>query len=334
MTLPTRSTLVIALLTSLAAAPALAQDSECGSDADCQDGFVCEVTGAGGCAVEPCSEDGECPEPVCEEYEYSECVPGPCQGDADCDGDQICVKETYTSEVDCPPNADCAPSDPIEETYSECRYRWEAPCEADSDCGAGFLCEEAESCWCNGSAGTACPDNAPCPDPQPAPEPECGCEPSGDFYCVLQEVECTDDSECEGGLVCDDNPNSAVCMSVSSGAPDGQSTEPVIDDCGSSSEPQKVCMPDGYADRGVDFGGVGLGGGEQSAATDGPGTDGNDNSSGDDGSAAEEDGSESGGGGDSSVGLCAVGPVGSGNGGAALWLLAAATALRLRRRRG
>lgn len=197
----TQSILALGLLGLLAASPALAQDSECDTDTDCEASFVCEVTGGGDCAQAPCSADGECPAPICDAVEYRECVPGPCESDADCEGDQVCVIEVYTSTGgDCSPGTDCQTTEPVEEVYSECRNRWEAPCEVAGDCGPGFNCEEAESCSCGGSAGSGCVEGEPCPEPDPV-EPECGCEPSGDFYCVLEVVECTGSAECSDGMV-------------------------------------------------------------------------------------------------------------------------------------
>ena len=104
----------------------------------------------------------------------------------------MCLSNTYemcTGEASaCAPGEECPPPAPaVCETITDsaCVYQHEAPCTANADCGAGFLCKEMESCWCSEPAPAPTPDGsepAPMPEPVP-PEGECGCEPSGTFYC-------------------------------------------------------------------------------------------------------------------------------------------------------
>lgn len=333
-------------------APALAQDGQCASDADCDAGFVCEVVGGGGCDAVYC-DGADCPpQPTCDAVDIYGCVPGPCDTDADCGDGQVChefVEEECSGATaapceETPEGVVCEAPDPVEPectTTSErmCTPTWALPCEADNDCGPGFTCEEAESCWCSGG-GTACPDNDPTCEPV-VEEPQCGCDPTGEFYCALVITECGADSDCADGLVCADNPERAVCSSaVDGGVPDqggaagsaggaGSSagdadTASGDGDCGTDTTPAQVCMPADYLSYGGGHG-RGYDYSAQSAEGGGTGVDGN-------GEKADEDSGS--GGGDATVGLCSVSQGRNGQGAPMLlWLMGAAALLWTRRRR-
>lgn len=262
-------------------APAFAQSSdECSTDADCPDDFICESIEWGACPG--CVPGEECP--PCETGTTNVCAPPPpqqCDDSAPCGDGEVCVKYTFEEcdggaapSVPCSSeDPDCGndrPSDPpecstIEESY--CVPKYLAPCESDSDCGAGFLCETAEVCACSGGGSTgAAPGPGEDPDPDmgsgdPPEEPDCVCEPADTAYCQLIEVECTSDSDCVGDLTCQDGygggsePSPGVpCMVDEDGntdCPDTDPPEPV--------EPTSYCAPPGYGyyGAGVDGGGYG-----------------------------------------------------------------------------
>jgi MYXO-CTERM domain-containing protein len=63
--------------------------------------------------------------------------------------------------VKCDPATDC-PTVPVPEPVIctdtvtwQCAYRWQLPCNADADCGAGFACKPTEVGMCSGSTGPA-----------------------------------------------------------------------------------------------------------------------------------------------------------------------------------
>lgn len=240
---------------------------ECEVDADCEDDEICRVASVEvDCA--PCVEDpdGEPDCPPCDEggFTYGECVPPPappCESDADCAADDVCVTFTYEActgggfdaTPPCLPDEECEPRpDPIddvectESTDSVCVPPYLAPCELDSDCGPGFTCEEMEVCSC--SSDGAPRDSTEDDDPQPAPE--CSCEPLGEFYCELERVECDSDADCDPDLFC----TSASRDEPTIGAPDCDEEENCGDVLLPEPEDESYCAPEGYLSWG---GGVG-----------------------------------------------------------------------------
>ncbi len=249
------------------ALPAFAQapdSGECAANADCPDGYTCEVFEWGACPA--CAEGEECP--PCEMGSDSVCIPPPpkqCSASSDCDGTDVCVTYTFEScsgetAPACDPNGTCdeRPPEPSTcETSSEsyCVPAYAAPCQVAADCGGGFTCEAYDVCTCSGGGSTGEPgDGAP---PEPV-EDDCVCEASGENYCQLIEVECSSDADCAGELTCQE------AYSVGAGVvcPDGeecpdQPPEPV--------ETVSYCAPDGYGY---------YGGGYAEAVADAAGRDG------------------------------------------------------------
>jgi len=251
---------------------------ECTTDADCGAGLVCESVGGTDCAVPACPEGMECPEVDCTSEEIFACVPdrSACASDADCAEGLQC--ETYTYEQcsgggsvpPCAPGEECPEPEPVEtecETITEsyCLPPYLGTCTADADCGPGFTCEEYENCGCtssgdSGSSGSSDgstpslpPDGSDTPPSEGTPEEDCSCEPSGEFYCELVEVECTSDADCIDGFICLDSPNAGVPCSIT---PDG------TEDCGEPVESPSLCVPESYNDW------VGAGGGGFPTASD------------------------------------------------------------------
>lgn len=254
---------------------ALAQESECAADADCDAGFVCEVVGGGACPAIDCAPGETCDLPACDSTEVMGCVPGPCDTDADCGENQVCYKDSWEacsgssggSSEPCPSDGECPvpePTPPPEESctteeFSQCIPRWAAPCVEAADCGPGFTCEPVEQCACSGGGSTdvACPPGETCPTPEPAPEPDCTCEATGENYCKLIETPCATDSECGDGMVCADagGPDVACANAGAAGAGGSDPSEPVPADGGTpedtsceaiAADPEMLCVPADY----------------------------------------------------------------------------------------
>lgn len=305
-----------------------AADEACG-DTTCEKGFVCRSYDMGKCDLtEPADRapvatsggaagdiatpiiavppDGA-GEPNCESYTAYECVPAPCTADADCADGMVC--HTYTSQT-CTGSAPtrCAPDQPdcVSEpvpppecttaTTSQCVARYQLPCTTSTDCGAGFTCEEQQTCWCSGSkprsepsaaaggsAGVAVPvavgsgaaasvasggasgagaEDVAVNDVAAEEDPTCGCAPSGTFACRLQTIACNADADCPSGLICVDNPAGA-CWAASDGT--SGCTTP---------DPAKVCQPKYYGRSGMGVGNdaVSANEGSQSSPTSPPTT--------------------------------------------------------------
>jgi hypothetical protein len=261
-----------------------ARAAECTDNEDCPKGTACEVVASSDCVTPDidCVDGSDCPAPEpCESEEIKACVPGPCDTDADCGDGLVCFEQTYEEcsggggSTDCPPDEECVapemePAECTTHTDRFCAPPWVGGCEVDADCGAGFTCDEIESCGCTGSAGSAGDPGAGAggassEDPVPPEESDCSCEKTGEFYCHLTETECGTASDCPADFTCEANPNGGVCTS----GPDGEEptcTEP---------DPAKICMPpywdlgyygvDSYAaaESGSDNGGTVGGGGEE-----------------------------------------------------------------------
>ena len=217
----------------LLSSSALAQfESECDVDADCEQGFACEVTGGGGsCSASECDEFGNCTPGVCETFEFRSCVPGPCSDDSDCSEGMVCHTSSYTTCTDpariCEGGEDCSdayePPSCEEHSESHCTPRHQLPCTADADCGEGFRCIEERWIECSGggtgggstnggvTGGVNGWDGAPMPVPPaegegPDDEPyECEEKPSGYFYCELLELPCETNSDCPSTMECQES---------------------------------------------------------------------------------------------------------------------------------
>jgi MYXO-CTERM domain-containing protein len=173
--------------------------------------------GWGGCAVppfDPNNPDAE-PEP-CVSEAYFMCVPPPpppCSTNADCTGNQICLTYQYeTCDGGSAPGGSSSGSNPAPEptncttqNESYCVPRYFAPCEAASDCGAGFDCVQESYTTCSGGgfrpddgSGSSSSGMGPAPD-----EDACETTLLDSKYCQLQEIDCLDSQTCPEGLTCE-----------------------------------------------------------------------------------------------------------------------------------
>ncbi|RYZ06487.1 MAG: hypothetical protein EOO73_16065 [Myxococcales bacterium] len=214
----------VLLLSSFAHALAAPEPSAgCGDGPGCGFGFECSVVATSGCAPTPaCAEGASCPEPEpCIETSSYGCTPAHCQVDTDCASDMVCHERTEgcaVTDCACAPGEKCDCGDPAPcetKTISTCTPRYLLPCEAAADCGAGFNCEETQSCGCSGSGGSEVPPSsgsgaAPLPpseggapaDAAPLP-PDCSCEPTGVKQCIPQEIGCENEAGCPAGWTCE-----------------------------------------------------------------------------------------------------------------------------------
>lgn len=110
----------VALASSMLLFPVSAHAQECESDAECEEGYSCEVTAV---SDQACSPDVPC-EPV--ETVHRTCEPTPF---------------TCNTDAECPTPARC-------NDRGECVYQFEV-CELDSECGAGYVCTPIDSGSCS-----------------------------------------------------------------------------------------------------------------------------------------------------------------------------------------
>ncbi len=220
---------VLSVLLLASAASADVAVSQCSTDADCGEGFICEVYEAGGGAVAPpcyVDEDGN---EVCEdedfapdEFEqYGECVPAPitCFSDSDCGGGLTCIFDSGDHAVDggstdpVPPPEEVEPGEGNKQAEEDSDAARPAPeegfcawdfneCESDDECG------EFGECIAVGSVG--CAEAAPAPDC--GPDEDCDfedreepdCQEEEFFACVPREIECEINSDCPDSWACVD----------------------------------------------------------------------------------------------------------------------------------
>jgi MYXO-CTERM domain-containing protein len=240
--IPLCGALTVALL------PGLASAQECGApDQDCPAGFECIMgTSDVACPAIACAEGSDCEQPACGMPEpYSYCSPKQCDPDGaadQCGADMVCF--SYESGMcsgsagaapACAPDEECTAAEPVEPAdpvctttvESYCTYKYNLPCEAAADCGAGFDCVPYEITSCAGSepsmgggdaAGTggasgggSAPADGDAPvddraapmEPAPMDPPDCTTELSEEKYCQVIDVTCETAADCEAGWTCE-----------------------------------------------------------------------------------------------------------------------------------
>jgi hypothetical protein len=239
--------LAVPLLLSL---PAQAQVA-CGTTT-CPQGFVCQTI-PGACPAILC-EGPDCK--PCTPTDSYVCVAAPCAADTDCGPNMVCNARDQLScsgagvAPACPRGETCdAAAVPVEPptctttTVSECTYRWQLPCQADSDCGSGFTCKERQVCTCSGSSAAVGRAGSVAVPPAdvvgtggaPSTTEQCSCQPSGSKGCDLVQVACTLDADCATGWTCQENLN-GVCSTDSTG---GTLCTPA--------DPPQYCVPAGWS---------------------------------------------------------------------------------------
>jgi hypothetical protein len=250
----------IALALAAAASPARAQT--CQTTADCHKGFVCVVnstTPAPGPAPAGDATDVGTPTTgklVAPQAGY--CQAAECASDSECGPNMVCHTETIgtcpggAAVAPCPANTDCsmtkvdvAPPTCTETKVSRCAFTWPLPCSADTDCGAGFICNPSVSGSCSGGGGTAPSSGSGTPGSAgaspsagvpadlvaPVP-PDNTCTETKSFpgWCQPRVTNCAADSECPTDWTCTAYPSRDAGTPVSSGAAGTSGTTSVDSD--------------------------------------------------------------------------------------------------------
>ncbi len=284
-----RHFLALATMVFSLAAASTASAQTCTSDGDCLQGFSCVVSGTS--ASPPCKGADCAPPTTTDPVVYKSCQPKACSADSDCGVDMVCHEETSTgcsgggSRPACAPNTDCdAGVVTVTETctttsHKFCAFKWQLPCNADSDCGAAFTCNPSVSGTCSGGFGTASPastsggaagtagtdsraNSAP-PDAVDASAPVCTTTSSFPGWCAPKATTCATNSDCPSGWTCTTVPGPAPAQTRGSvPASDGGASAPALLDAGAPTSPMPVQQCVGPYGYGYPMGG----------ATDGRGT--------------------------------------------------------------
>lgn len=222
--------------------PGLGHAQTCTSDADCAKGLSCQANPIVTPAVAICYDGdggGVCkpvdnPPPVA----TSSCQAATCVTSADCGPTMVCNSQTTTSctggtpvSVKCDPTTTACDAgvvpDPVpvsctDTTISKCMYKYELPCNADTDCGDNFTCQPTTSGMCSGSTGVATggtgtasagvdggSDTGGVPTPLPsdvdagtATPVTCTTVTSYPGSCQAKPVSCTVDADCPATWTC------------------------------------------------------------------------------------------------------------------------------------
>jgi MYXO-CTERM domain-containing protein len=204
-----------AALTMLLLASAVSAQ-ECQADADCGDGYRCELYSGGGaisCEVTPEGEE-ICEEFIPEEPTSGYCVREPilCTSDADCGAGLKCHLPDVGVAPDeaappCAEGEECGSEDPapgddnnsgLVAPQGYCGWAF-VDCTADADCGEFGECVSVGGSDCGGAAPFPdCADGEDCPEPEPV---DCG-EPVELFACVPAEIDCETDDQCPTDWAC------------------------------------------------------------------------------------------------------------------------------------
>ena len=226
----------LAAAASRASAKEPAMLGACGGTT-CAHGFTCQVV-PGACPLIACRDGETCP--PCTPQDSYVCAPSTCATDADCGADMVCASLDSTQcpvspPTACGPNMDCsrpvmtdpagATSTCTTTTYHQCTPRWQLPCQTAADCGAGFTCDEQQSCGCSGGGtvgGGVTPSGSSTPSSGGSTQtpPDCTCTGTGTSACTIIPTVCNTDAECLPGWTCQDLPSVRSCAV----SPGGQQT--------------------------------------------------------------------------------------------------------------
>jgi MYXO-CTERM domain-containing protein len=288
--------LFVALLLAGPAATAWADEAACSTDLDCAPEEYCEMYRCDGSDCDPTIEQGWCrsmdefPMPWEEDYgcesdadcgasEYclgmiGECVPTwftACESEADCGEGLRCIDFAGFDDDGGWDDDDAIPPMPIpmpempksdEESTFFCAPEWlrPEPCDTDADCSDGFSCVDVEICSCSGGGAEPGWDGPPFEGDEDGgfkEDDDCFCEPSGESWCELDEVECDSASDCPSGWTCESfSDGDTVCWS----GPDGD------EGCEEPDEDVSYCVPPYFTDV---IGGVPGSGFQEDTATGG-----------------------------------------------------------------
>jgi hypothetical protein len=239
---PTKQLLWITALVTVLAIPGFANAQTCASNSDCAQGLTCQASTATPTPTPACSPGAACLPTTTPPATSLTCLPAPCQTDTDCGQAMVCHSETTTTcsggtavAVKCAPNTVCTTTPPATDpvctdtTTSQCVYKWQLACNADADCGTGFVCQPTTMGMCSGSgpvsggssssSGTGGGSGSgalPAPPLLPVADagtsvPVCVTTTSFPGSCQVEVASCTVDSDCPSIWKCvDSNPPTAV----------------------------------------------------------------------------------------------------------------------------
>lgn len=203
----------------------------------CAAGEICDTSDASGakCVKDPCASgsckhgrvctEGRCIDDPCVTMQCpakeQRCVAGqcidrkPCQVDADCPSDEVCLADGKCYPAGCYDTANkCSGTELCLE--SECKTD---PC-ASANCGAGEFCRRSDGKCIKPCAGVTCQSGEKCIDGACAKDPCDGVSCQAGEVCVEGTCEgerCNASGVCKAGRVCDPNSNSCKddpCASV------------------------------------------------------------------------------------------------------------------------
>jgi MYXO-CTERM domain-containing protein len=249
-------------LGALAAAFAVASSAQaqtCTTNAQCHKGFICVTapTNIGTPTPAPAPADPTAPAKISALVapQTGYCQQAPCTADSDCGTGMVCHTETIkacsgSTAPACPANTDCgakvAPPPPetcTETKVSICAFTWQLPCNTDTDCGAGFVCNPTVSGTCSGGTGVATPGStgtasgggsapstgatAPA-DPgfaAPVIPPPDTCTTTTSFpgYCSVKATTCASNTDCPTDWTCTEVPTRGGGVATSSSGAAGTS---------------------------------------------------------------------------------------------------------------
>jgi MYXO-CTERM domain-containing protein len=275
-----RTSLLAAAATMILGTSGAVQAQTCASDKDCPQGYACHSENVA--VPQPtCKPGTDCMLPDASETTtvVSFCQPKGCSTDADCGTGMVCNSQTSTAcsggsavaPPGCAANQACPDAGPPPKapdemctttTVKACAFKWQLPCNMDSDCGAGFTCKPTVSGSCSGtgsapggmtsggstgSAGTARPGFAPpgdagmaTPPPPPPPPPTCTTTSSFPGYCQPLATTCTMDSDCPANWKCSQAYDTPVSTTPAPAGGAAAIPQPATMDAGAP--PPKSCV--------------------------------------------------------------------------------------------
>ncbi|MES1165751.1 MAG: hypothetical protein ABUR63_08340 [Verrucomicrobiota bacterium] len=270
----------------LAFAGSRASAQSCSADTDCPQTSVCAGSATSTppvCKGTGCPADAGVSDPVV----YKFCQPKTCVIDADCGGaGMICYEEKSTScsgsggsASGCAANTKCDAGPVITTvetcmttTRNVCAFKWQVPCNADTDCGDRFVCQPTVSGGCVSSsggvsagpsgAGGAASGGAPLFRPAAdAGTPECHTVTSFPGSCTPKATTCMGDTECPSGWTCTaigtPEPVTATGTKTSVSIQGDASAAPPADSVDAGGSTTKICVGPlgaGLPTRGVEVG--------------------------------------------------------------------------------
>ena len=245
----------ITALATVISIPQLGRAQTCVTASDCPRGMSCQGSTIVPTTSPACPSGAECLPVAPPSTETMTCQPALCQTDADCAQGMMCHGETTTvcsggTAVKCDPNSSTCDSGSVSSaptctytTVSQCIYKWQLPCNADTDCGDGFVCQPSTigSCSGSGSAGSSGgtgtassgtgggggSGESPVPPPSPAFDagtpttPVCTTTTSFPGSCQAMVTSCTVDSDCPSTWTCAASYGTATVSSPDSGSDGG-----------------------------------------------------------------------------------------------------------------